>query len=474
MSDKNALLRDLPSVSALLETDQLRVASAQFGQAIVSGAARQAVGELRARIQGKHLDKSLPSAEAIATEICQQLHLRDRTTLKPVINATGILLHTGLGRAPLASVAVQAADEAARGYCNVELDLVSGQRTQRSQNVADLLCQLTGAEAAHVVNNNAGATALVLAALATDREVIVSHGELVEIGGGFRLPDVIETFGARLRPVGTTNKTRPSDYEQAIGEQTGALLVVHPSNYQISGFTQSPPLAEIAEIARRKNVPLVHDIGSGAMIDFAQFGCQSEPIAAASVEAGADLVLFSGDKLLGGPQAGIIVGGRSWMERIAQHPLNRALRVDKITLAALRATLQLYRQPDHALESIPLLRFLQTPVDELRDRAEQLAQKLRPELAGWQVATAADEAFVGGGAIPQQAIASWSVAITSTAHAVATLARELRLGCPAVVPRVQRDQLIFGLHGIFPQQDQALIEAILHAIEALATAKSAG
>ena len=467
MPDKNTALRNLPSVSALLETEELRAASARFGQTVVSGTARQTIETLRNRILHKTSDKPLPTAVQIAHKVVEQLELKDRTTLQPVLNATGILLHTGLGRAPLAESAAEAADLAARGYCNVELDLVSGQRSQRSEGVADLLCQLTGAEAAHVVNNNAGATALVLAALATNREVVISHGELIEIGGGFRLPDVIETFGARLRPVGTTNKTRPSDYENAIGDQTGALLVVHPSNYSISGFTQSPPLAEIVEIARRKHVPLVHDIGSGAMIDFAPFGCQAEPVATASVLAGADLVLFSGDKLLGGPQAGIIVGGRAWIDRIVQHPLNRALRVDKITLAALRATLQLYRQPDEALRSIPLLRFLQTPAKELKNRAEHLAEQLRLQLPGWQVEVTEDEAFVGGGSVPGQAIASWSITFTSNVHDVSSLARQLRLAAPAVVGRVQHNQLILCLHCIFPEDVARLSQSVLLAANKL-------
>lgn len=464
MSEKNALLRELPSVSALLATEPLREACTQFGQAIVSSTARNFVAEIRKQLQGGKIKDAIPSTESIAFQITAQLQRADRTTLRPVINATGILLHTGLGRSPLASEAIQAACDATSGYCNVELDLASGNRTQRSQSVADLLCQLTGAQAAHVVNNNAGATALVLAALATDREVIVSYGELIEIGGGYRLPEVIETFGAKLRPVGTTNKTRLSDYDNAIGEKTGAVLVVHPSNYCISGFTQTPRIAEIAAVARQKNVPLVHDIGSGAMIDFSQFGCPSEPVAADSVQAGADLVLFSGDKLLGGPQSGIIVGGQRWIDQVVQHPLNRALRVDKITLAALRATLQLYRRPEQALQSIPLLRFLRTSVADLKTRAEAIANQVRPQISGWEISTVKDEAFVGGGSVPQQAIESWCIAIKSATGDVSALARQLRMGDPAVVPRVQQNQVLLGLHGVFQEQDQTLCQAIVSAM----------
>jgi len=465
MSNKNARLRSLPSVSALLATQQLRVASARFGQPLVSRQAKQFVDQLRENLKTSESDSTLPDLEAIACQIAAQLDFKDRTILQPVINATGVLLHTGLGRSPLAAAALEAAVEAGSGYCNVELDLASGERSQRAENVADLLCELTGAEAAHVVNNNAGATALVLAALATNREVIVSHGELIEIGGGYRLPEVIETFGACLCPVGTTNKTRVSDYEQAIGEQTGALLVVHPSNYQVAGFTASPPLAEIAEIARQKKVPLVHDIGSGAMIDFAQFGCQAEPVASASVQAGADLVLWSGDKLLGGPQAGIIVGGKRWIDLVVKHPLNRALRVDKVTLAALRATLGLYRHLDQAKQAIPLLQFLSTPVEQLKQRAEKIADKIHPQLSGWDITTAPDQAFVGGGSVPQQAITSWCLAISSATYNLAALARELRLGSPAIVPRTQRDQVLLGMHGVFPSQDDLLPDTLLQAME---------
>jgi len=461
----NQMLRSLPSVSALLETDQLRAAAQQFGPSLVSSTAKQAVAQLRSKIQRAETEAAVPTAEEIAAGIAAQLQRKNLATLRPVINATGILLHTGLGRAPLAPSATQAIIEASSGYCNVELDLATGERMQRSQHVTDLLCQLTGAEAAHVVNNNAGALALSLAALASDREVIVSHGELIEIGGGYRLPDVIETFGARLKPVGTTNKTRTSDYQQAITDQTGALLVVHPSNYAVTGFTQSPQLEELAEIAQQHSVPLVHDIGSGALIDFAQFGCQAEPVAAASIAAGADLVLFSGDKLLGGPQAGIIVGKGKWLDRVAPHPLNRALRVDKITLAALKATLELYRRPEEALNTIPLLRFLQTSAEELETRANNMVATLSPQLPDWEIATGEDQAFIGGGSVPTQAIESRCIILSSTTHDVQQLTDALRLGNPPVVPRIEKEQLILGLHAVFPEQDGALADAILQAVE---------
>ena len=262
-----------------------------------------------------------------------------------MINATGVLLHTGLGRAPLAEVAIAEIAATARDYASVELDLRSGRRSQRTLAVEGLLTELTGAEAALVVNNNAGATMLALAALAAGREVVVSRGQLIEIGGSYWLPDVMTACGGVLREVGATNKTRLDDYARAIGSQTAALLLVHTSNFVVVGFTEDVSLGDLVKLARPHQLPVIHDIGSGALVDFAQFGCTGEPVASASIKQGADLVLFSGDKLLGGPQCGVIVGRRSLVETIAKHPMTRALRVDKLTLAALRATLRLYRDP---------------------------------------------------------------------------------------------------------------------------------
>lgn len=464
MADKNSRLRNLPSVSALLEAPILRDAAQQFGQAVVSKTARQAIDKLREELMsGVITDEESLSVERFATRISRHLILQESSKLQSVINATGILLHTGLGRAPLPHAAIEAITETAAGYANVELDLESGDRRRRSVHVADLLCELTGAEAAHVVNNNAGATALVLAALATGREVIVSHGELIEIGGGYRLPEVMETFGAKLHPVGTTNKTRISDYEAAITGETGAVLVVHTSNYAIRGFTESPPLQQIAEVSHRHNLPFVHDIGSGALIDFAQFGCHSEPVAADSIRAGADLALFSGDKLLGGPQAGIIVGGQQWIERIVAHPLNRALRVDKTTLAALRAILQLYRLPEQAVTCIPLLRMLQTPVEELQTRTEKIARALGDQMTQWKVDVQKDEAYLGGGSIPDQAVPSWSVSMRSNVLGVNALAVTLRTSVPSVIPRIHNNQLLINLRSVYPEQDEALVDAVTKA-----------
>lgn len=473
-SAKNDALRSLPSVTVLLDSEPLRKAAEEFGQPAVTSATREAVDNLRLVVHQGQGGTKMPSPKELAEQIATQLSAQEANTIQPVINATGILLHTGLGRAPMAQEAAEAAGQAARGYCNVELNLMTGQRWQRSKIVEHLLCELTGAEAAHVVNNNAGATGLILATLAMGREVIVSHGELIEIGGGFRVPDVITAYGATLRPVGTTNRTRVDDYAAAISEQTGAMLVVHPSNFRVEGFTESPDLGELADLAKEHQVPLVHDIGSGALIDFKQFGCADEPIASESIQAGADLVFFSGDKLLGGPQCGIIVGRRDLVEQVMKHPLSRALRVDKITLAALLATLKIYRDPEKARQSIPLLRFLSLPLDKLKKRTERLAKQLQAKLKDWEIKTNEDETFVGGGTLPQQGVLSWSLTIGlsgkglsekgSAESRVKKLAERLRMGKPAVVGRIQSDQLILSLHGVFEEQDEQLEQAILAAV----------
>jgi L-seryl-tRNA(Ser) seleniumtransferase len=377
-----------------------------------------------------------------------------------VINATGVLLHTGLGRAPLAEEAIVEMAAMARDYASVETDLASGQRSQRVLAVEGLLSDLTGAEAALVVNNNAGATLLTLTALGAGREVIVSRGQLIEIGGSYRLPEVMEASGAVLREVGTTNKTHLADYQQAIGERTAALLVVHPSNFVVTGFTEGVPLADVVRLGRAQNLPIIHDIGSGALIDFAQFGFSDEPMASTSIKQGADLVLFSGDKLLGGPQAGIIVGKRALVERITRHPLTRALRVDKLTLSALAATLRLYRDPDQAKRSVPLLHLLSTSMENLKGRAERLA----PRLAACRAIAAADAledvTFLGGGSLPTQKLGTWCLALTPAELSAERLAARLRSGKPAVVGRVREERLLLDLRSVFPRQDLDLVSAV--------------
>ncbi|MBO0700056.1 MAG: L-seryl-tRNA(Sec) selenium transferase, partial [Zavarzinella sp.] len=382
---------------------------------------------------------------------------------RPVINATGIVLHTNLGRSPIAETAAQAAYDAARGYLNLELDLGTGKRSSRQNPVREAIGPLLGCESATAVNNCAAATVIVLRALAAGKEVIVSRGQLVEIGGSFRIPEIMGVSGARLREVGTTNITRIADYEKAISPDTALLLRVHHSNYRVSGFTKSASLEELVALGRKHAIPVVDDVGSGAMIDFARFGLPGDPVVGESLATGADLVLFSGDKLLGGPQAGVIVGKKDLIQKIEKDPLMRAFRLDKMTLAALEATLRLYRHPDRALREIPTIRMLGTRASEIRRRAEALAVKLRT-IAGLTVNVRDDSAFVGGGSLPDLPLPTAVLAVSSDAVTDAVFAERLRSGTPAVMARVQDGHVLFDLRTVFERQEPDLAEAVWSAV----------
>lgn len=455
------VLRNIPSVSELLESPPLKGLVDKVSHNVVVSRVRTILDDLRHDVQHAAAEIPLPSVSELAERIARRIQQEEVPPLRPVINATGILLHTGLGRAPLAESAIDEMVAVARGYASVELDLKTGQRSQRVVAVERLLCELTGAEAALVVNNNAGATMLTLAAIAAGREVIVSRGQLVEIGGSYRLPDVMSTSGCILREVGTTNKTRVDDYRHAIGEATAALMLVHTSNYKVVGFTDMPEVDDLVPVAREHGLPLIHDIGSGALVDFSRFGFHDEPLASVSLKAGADVVLFSGDKLLGGPQCGIVLGKRTYIDRITRHPMTRALRVDKLTLAALAGTLRLYRKPEAALNEIPLLHLLDTSLENLKHRAQRLAPQLAAAGAIADADVIAGETFLGGGSIPTQKLPTWCVAVRPAHGSVDRLAAALRTGTPAVVGRVQQDQLIFDLRSVLPRQDQLLVDAVL-------------
>ncbi|HQU42894.1 MAG: L-seryl-tRNA(Sec) selenium transferase [Planctomycetia bacterium 21-64-5] len=454
------LLRNLPSVNELLESPPLKGLVSRVSHNVVVSRVRSFLDDLRTEIQATAAEVKFPDVKELAQRIAERILEADKPQLRPVINATGVLLHTGLGRAPLAEEAIAEMVAVARDYASVELDLATGQRSQRVLAVEGLLTELTGAEAALVVNNNAGATMLALAALAAGREVIVSRGQLIEIGGSYRLPEVMATSGAVLREVGTTNKTRLDDYDRAIGEATAALMLVHPSNFVVAGFSESVPLAELAKLGRSKSLPVIHDIGSGAMIDFAEFGFADEPVAATSIKQGADLVLFSGDKLLGGPQCGVIVGRRELIDKISRHPLTRALRVDKLTLAALAGTLRLYRDLGKAKQRLPLLQLLSTSLDNLRTRAERLAPQTATSHAIAAADAIADVTYLGGGAVPTQQLNTWCVALTPAEISVDRLAARLRTGQPSVIGRVRDERLYLDLRTVFPRQDLDLVSAV--------------
>ena len=454
------VLRNIPSVNELLDSPPLKKLTERANRSTVVSGVRHFLENMRSEVQSTASDMNIPSPGELAERIAHWIAVEEASNLRPVINATGILLHTGLGRAPLAQAAVQAIADIASGYASVEVDVESGQRSQRIVDAERLLKKITGAEAAAVVNNNAGATLLTLSALAADREVIVSRGQLVEIGGSYRLPEVMECSGARLREVGTTNKTRIADYEAAIGPDTGALLRVHTSNYAIVGFTEEAALDELVQAARKHNLPLIDDIGSGALQDLSKYGVPDEPVAAASIRAGADIVLFSGDKLLGGPQCGIILGRKELVQRIVKHPLTRAMRVDKITLAALVETLRLHRDPETAESSVPLLMLLSTSLANLQNRAQRLA----PQLAACAAIDSAEPiestSYLGGGSVPSQEIATWGVALTAADDSVDRLAKKLRCGSPAVFGRIQKDRLVLDLRSVFAKDDLRLVEAV--------------
>lgn len=454
------VLRNLPSVNELLESPALKSLREKASHNVVVSGVRNFLENFRANVQSQAEALNIPSPVELAERIAVWIRAEQQPTLRPVINATGVLLHTGLGRAPLADAAVQAITEVAAGYASVEVDLESGERSQRVVAVERLLTKLTGAEAAAVVNNNAGATLLALAALAPAKEVIVSRGQLIEIGGSYRLPEVMAASGAILKEVGTTNKTRIADYAAAVGERTGALLRAHSSNYVVVGFTEETPLAELVSLGRQRGLPVIDDIGSGALIDFSRYGIQGEPVAGESVKAGADVVLFSGDKLLGGPQCGIIVGKKAYIQKITQHPMMRALRVDKLTLAALAATLVLYQDLEVAQRSIPLLSLLSTPLDNLKNRAERLAPQLVATGVVHSAEVVQEQAYVGGGSVPTQQIGTWCIALAPAKGNVETLATALRTGAPAVMGRIKNDRLLLDLRSVLPRQDMGIIAAL--------------
>jgi L-seryl-tRNA(Ser) seleniumtransferase len=420
-------LRDLPSVDELARTvdDPLAV-----------DAARAVIARARAEIRAGREPGDLQAA------LAEMLVAARRPALRRVLNATGVLVHTNLGRAPLAASALERAAEVARGYSNLEFDLAEGVRGSRQDHVGAVLQRLTGAEAALVVNNNAGALLLALAALAEGREVIVSRGELIEIGDGFRIPDVLARSGARLVEVGTTNRTRAADYERAIGTDTALLLRVHQSNFRVVGFTEQPTLPELAVVARATGVPLVDDLGSGALVELAD-----EPTARASLEGGADLVCFSGDKLLGGPQAGIVAGQAELVERLRRHPLHRALRIDKLSLAALEGTLLLYLDPERALREVPVLRMLREGAATVRARAERLAAATAGEVEE-------TVARVGGGALPLAELPSFACALDES------LARPLREGSPAVVAIVRDGRLLLDCRTLDDEEADEAARAV--------------
>ena len=432
-------LRRLPSVDAVLRSAGGAAAVECFGHAVTVAAVRGALDAAREALRD---GAAPPSPDDVAEAARAALGTSEAPRIRAIFNLTGTVLHTNLGRALLAEVAVEAAATAMRQAVALEFDLDTGRRGERDALVRDLLCDLTGAEGATLVNNAAAALMIALNTLALDREAVVSRGELIEIGGAFRLPDIMARSGVRLREIGTTNRTHPRDYRDAIGPQTGVLLKVHTSNYRIQGFTTEVPARDLAPLAREASVPLLHDLGSGTLVDLARWGMAHEPTVAECLRDGADIVIFSGDKLLGGPQAGFILGRRDLIERINRNPMKRAMRVDKIRLAAIEATLRLYRDPDRLPERLPTLRLLARPEAEIRAVAERLAPAVA-RLAGpdFAVEVAPCASQIGSGALPLSTLPSAAIRLTGRGSALTALGARLRALPVPVIGRIEDDAL---------------------------------
>ena len=464
VADKSELYRRLPSVDEVLRLQQITDLIEREGHAAVAEAARAVLARVREEIAAGRLNS--PGVELVVSglpeAVGRQLRQALRLSLRSVINATGVVLHTNLGRAPLAAAALDHLREVAATYSNLEFDISAGERGKRDVHVERLFAQLFAACAPEpistvVVNNNAAAVLLGLNSLAEGGEVIVSRGELVEIGGSFRIPEVMAKSGALLREVGTTNRTRIADYGRAISEKTRLLLRVHRSNFQITGFTEQPALSELVELGRKRGIPVMEDLGSGALIDLSSVGISGEPGVADSLRAGVDVVTYSGDKLLGGPQAGILSGRRELIARIRSNPLFRALRVDKLTYAALEATLLAYIRQDH--DAIPALRMLRFPAQEIERRAEAVKQKL--DKAGRLALEIVDgRSVVGGGAAPAATLSSRLLAVTCEGLSADEFAARLRGGEPPIVARVEEGRVLLDLRTVFPEQDEQVARAL--------------
>jgi L-seryl-tRNA(Ser) seleniumtransferase len=445
--------REIPSIEQMRQRPAMLALEREFGHSQLVAALRAAAESVRQQVNsGDSLDDLPGRVERGAAE---RLRSQQAPSLRPVINATGVILHTNLGRAPLSKAAAEAVVRVATAYSNLEYDLGQGTRGRRDVHAERLLCSLTGAEASVVVNNNAAATLLTLAALAAGREVIVSRGELVEIGGGFRVPDVMQQSGALLREVGTTNRTRAADYAAAISDRTAVILRVHPSNFRITGFTERPRAEELVALGRRFNVPVVEDLGSGWLGPTSD-GLRGEPPVAASIDAGMNLVMFSGDKLLGGPQAGIVAGRRAQIDIVRRHPLMRALRVDKMTYAALEATLQAYLT--ERSETVPAIMMIRTPLAELGSRADSLARALSD--SGLDAVVIDGESTIGGGSAPGETLPTRLVELRHSSLSASALEEALRRLDPAVIARIQDDRVVLDLRTVFPEQDALLLTGL--------------
>ncbi len=464
MNTKQDLLRKIPSVEHVLEQAQVLALGDSLPRWAVADAVRVVLAEIRDSISSGRRSEE-PDLEEIVTRVADAARAGARRGIRQVINATGIVIHTNLGRANLSDEAAAAVQEVATSYCSLEFDLETGKRTKRTRHVERLISKITGSEDAFVVNNNAGAVLLGLNTLADGKEVIVSRGELVEIGGSFRLPEVMDKSGARMVEIGTTNRTRIEDYEKAISPATAVLLKVHWSNFEMTGFVESVSPGDLAALAHKHSLVMIEDLGSGALVDFSRLGVAKEAMPQESLSDGVDIVTFSGDKLLGGPQAGIIAGRSDCIGRMKQNPLARALRVDKMILAAMEETLRHYLEPDTVFEKIPALAMISCKVDELEPRAEQVAADIAEAAGeGVMVETGRAESQVGGGSLPTAGLATPVVRLASTRHSPDEITARLRRGKIPIIARIADDKVIIDLRTVRPGEDEALAQQIIVAL----------
>lgn len=466
MTDRRSLLRQIPSIDRLLNTSPLAHRATSHPHAQLREGAQRAVEELRARLLDE--EAPIPSLDPVivATRALQILDELETHSLRRVLNLTGTVLHTNFGRAPLAESALQAVVDVSRGYSTLEYDLAQGARGERHVHVEELICRLTGAEAALAVNNNAGAVLLSLSALAGGKSALVSRGELIEIGGAFRIPEIMAAGGVKLVEVGATNKTHRKDFQQAITPETALILKVHTSNYRILGYTAAVSGEELAKLGHEHGIPVLEDLGSGLLHDLSFLGLPQEPTVRMSLAAGIDIVTFSGDKLLGGPQAGLIAGRKEYISKLKKHPLARALRLDKMTLVALEATLRLYLDPQRAFREVPTLQMLATSAEEVQGRCRQQLPALRgavSERAGLEIVAAT--ATVGGGAMPLAELPGFAIAVSPRQISLQTLSERLRQGNPPVIGRIQDDRLLLDPRTLLPGEDHLLVAALGEALD---------
>lgn len=465
IADKQSLLRQIPAVDQLLLRPAINAWIVCTSHEFVVAEIQRTLQEIRTsiRLDGKDAVADV-SPEHLETILEAKLRDRLRPGLRSVINAAGVILHTNLGRAPLSVAAQDSLSALSSGYTNLEYDISAGQRSQRDRLVEPLLQEVLGCEAVTVVNNNAAAVFLILNTLAQGKEVVVSRGELVEIGGSFRIPEIMVRSGAILREVGTTNKTRLQDYEKAIGPNTALLLKVHPSNYRMRGFTEKPDLNSLVELARKSGIPLVEDIGSGCLVDLRPYGITEEPMVQESLTAGVDLVCFSGDKLLGGPQAGIIAGNKRFVDPIRKNPLMRTYRVEKLIYGALQATIGSYRF-GKAAEEIPVVRMIAMTLEDVQKRARSFVRRLRTKLPKEvQVRIIKGDSVVGGGSCPECHLPTALIALESNTMRPGAMESRLRLQEPSIIIRIEDDRALIDLRTVFPAQEPVLIEGLFKTV----------